>query len=370
MLSSDLRDTIDELAQRQAGHVAAWQLVFVGLTRSQVRGLHARMGWSEVHRGVARVAGSAPSMDGALWAAVLAATEREQRSRNGGPTARWEAAHEAARTSVPVTALSAAWLYGLVTNAPSRPQLLVPHTRPRNIPGVRCIRTRLPLGDQAWVRGIPVPPILRVFWDMAWLARNERHAAIRLRRWMVAADGLRLVRAADLFEVARNPRDFGLPSFVPKPFRVASFSLAKGHSHSASEHTGRTIIADVAKSLGFLAEARPLAIPDIVNPIAEADVAIQVLRLDFEIDGPHHDKPDQQKKDRWRDDQLVQIQWTVRRYQRGFTKTWIASDEPLKPTYVTRPRLSRFHWVDVGRDATAGQLGGSRTARPDAPRRG
>jgi hypothetical protein len=55
--------------------------------------------------------------------------------------------------------------------------------------------------------------------------------------------------------------------------------------------------------------------PRPTRPVAEADIAITLLLLDIEVDGPHHDEPEQQRLDRIRDDRLLALGWTVRRYR-------------------------------------------------------
>ena len=308
---------LSALAQRQAGHIARWQLLGLGCTIAQVDRLAQRMGWTDVHAGVWRLAGVTPSPEGLLWAAVLAAMSGAQR---GTPRLRpdpvpWEQLHQRACKAIGASAFSGAWLYDLVDNPPTTPQLLIPHDLQRRVPGIRTIRTRVWPDTIALIRGVPTMEVVRCLWDCAWLLRREPDAIAPMRRMMAKADGLRLCSAPELHLVAREPRLFELPGIVPEPFRAAAFSLAGGHSHSAIEHRGRQIITEIAASMGLHVEPRPYELRNERGPVAEADVAIPLIRLDCEIDGPHHDDHDQQRKDRWRDGQVRRLRWTVRRYR-------------------------------------------------------
>lgn len=308
--SSDL----DELARVQAGRIARWQLLCLGLGQDQATRLPGRLGWFTDAKGVYRLPGAPEGEIPLMWVAVLASTSWAQR-RSGGPEhLTWQAVHQLACGAAGFTGFSAAWLHGLTDNAPTRPQVLLPHARQCDRRAVQPIRTRLPIGDLESVRGVPVVGALRMLWDCGQLIARSGGTPAQMMRLISRADGRRLVRAEDLHLVAREPKAYGLAATVPPPFQIAAFSLARGHSHSATESTARRIVTDVAAELGLSVEQRPLAIPDEDSPVAEADIAIPLIWLDIEIDGPHHDEPDQQRHDRWRDDQVRTLGWTVRRY--------------------------------------------------------
>ncbi len=291
--------------------MATWQLRLLGLRPFELHQLPKRSGWTRLHRGVWRLDLATDPVKQATWAALLATTTPP----TTGPIT-WEEAHRAARSGVAVTGLSAAYVRGIATTAPPEPQILIPHSVKRIVPNVRVVRTRFSPIDQIFVGGLPLADPLRMFWDLAWIGRRERDIVFPLVRWMSRADGLRIMRAKDLHEVLRDPAAFRLPTPLPTSFRLAVLRLAAGHSHSGSEHVGRRIADEIARPLGLRVHPRPLPLPDEFNPVAEADIAIEQIRLDIEIDGPHHDSPDQIRRDARRDSRMrEELDWTVRRYR-------------------------------------------------------
>ncbi len=48
--------------------------------------------------------------------------------------------------------------------------------------------------------------------------------------------------------------------------------------------------------------------------VGEKDIACEPLRLDIEVDGPHHRLPAQQERDRRRDRLVRAASWTVERF--------------------------------------------------------
>lgn len=319
-LAPDLLHAIDRLGQAQGGHVGRWQLLALGVAPSVAARLPRRLGWTTVHAGTYRLLGAPVTPTGSMWAALLAVADAVQRKGTDHTPADgvqgWEAVHARLLDGVAITGLSAAWLMGLIDNPPTVPQILVPHRLQRRLSGIRVVRTRVWPTRFERHRELPTADAVRTLWDCGWLMRHDHDAGRRMRKMMSRADGLRLCSAPDLHLVAKAPREFGLPGVVPEPFLSAARSLAGGHSHSGAEHRARQIVTEIAATLGLAVEPRPFV---VVNEngvrVAEADIAIPLIRFNCEIDGPHHDDPAQQARDRWRDAQMRQIPWTVRRYR-------------------------------------------------------
>jgi hypothetical protein len=309
-----LAHPLDRLAALQAGQLAGWQLRWLGLEERAVDRALNRLGWPRSLPGVVRAPGHDRGPTARAWAAVLATAPAARRRPTAG-TDPVEGAHAAAVSGNGVTGLTLAHLHGLVPNAPTKAQLLLPHSARTWLREVHPIRTRLPLPPLELVGGVPSVPALRMLVDAAVLLQRSGAGVSEVRTLVSRADGRRLVDVAHLHEVVRDPRAAGLPLRLPTLLRLAAAGTAHGHSHSGTEARGRAIVREVAAELGLHAEPRPLPLPDPTRPVAEADIAITLLLLDIEVDGPHHDEPEQQRLDRIRDDRLLALGWTVRRYR-------------------------------------------------------
>ncbi|WP_370325690.1 hypothetical protein [Euzebya sp.] len=324
-MSDDLRTAIDLLAASQHGHVARWQLLALGLSEDAADKLPARLGWTALSRGVSLLPGHRTSTAGSTWAALLATMSllMVDLTRPAGPLDP-EVIRDVARRTIGATGFTGATLRGLVPNAPTRSQVLIPHHLVKRLADVRTIRTRVYPEHLELVDDVPTVPAVRMLWDCGWVLRHERDAPARLRRLMSLADGVRLVEAETLHLAALHPREHGLPGQVPVPFRIAALSLKDGHSHSGTEHDARELVDEVAARYGLHVEPRPTDIAADGVAAGEADIAIPLLRLDIEIDGPHHREPGQRAKDRRRDARFRQIDWIVRRYDAEFV-----SEDPV-----------------------------------------
>ncbi|HLJ09203.1 MAG TPA: type IV toxin-antitoxin system AbiEi family antitoxin domain-containing protein [Acidimicrobiia bacterium] len=147
--TSDAKDQpeaiIARLAERQYGVFTGQQAFDAGLNQGQLNRRVANGAWERVHRGVFRVAGSAPSPHQRLMIACLSA----------GPAA-------------VVSHAAAAWLWGLPGGDPS-PQVTLPlPARSRNLQGVKVHATSfLPACDRTVRYRIPVTDPARLVVDMA-----------------------------------------------------------------------------------------------------------------------------------------------------------------------------------------------------------
>lgn len=82
-------------------------------------------------------------------------------------------------------------------------------------------------------------------------------------------------------------------------------------THSKRE---RALRAELRRR-GVEVHPEPLDVTDASGrTVGQADIAIPELRLDIEVDGPHHDDPGQQAADRRRDRNMAAIGWAVVRF--------------------------------------------------------
>lgn len=142
---------IGELARRQHGIVARWQLLAMGMGRGAIAGRVGRGALYEVYRGVYTVGCARISRKGRWMAAVLAL----------GPAAC-------------LSHRSAAALWGLTTPGSRWPEVTVPRGRRGRRQGLRS--HQCDLADDEWevVDGIPVTSPLRTVLDLAAvLSRRE-----------------------------------------------------------------------------------------------------------------------------------------------------------------------------------------------------
>ncbi len=311
---------LDRLAARQAGHLAVWQLVMLGVARSSVTELVSRRGWTRVHRGVLRVLGGRADDMGQLWAGLLCVAgvggpERAtSRLLEGGDRV---AALAAAVSDVAVvTGFSAGWLMGIRDNPPAVPQLLVEReTQVRGRP-VRVVRSRRASDDLRWIDGVPCALPHRVLWDMAWIARRTGRAEVNVADAAVHLDRLRVLSMDEFLGAVADPLSFGLPRRVPRAMVGAADRVRPGFSHSETEARGRAIIREVLAELGLDATPRPYLLRDGAGAmVGEMDVAVIDVQWGLEVDGPHHDAPSVAQRDRRRDEQVRGVDgWEVTRY--------------------------------------------------------
>jgi very-short-patch-repair endonuclease len=134
------------VARRQAGAFTVRQALACGTDADVVAGLRLAGEWLEPHRGVLVCAGTPVTEQLRMWAALLAV---------GQPVA--------------LSALSAAWWYGLEqAPEPIRPQLVIPNTRDvGEIAGVDIRRVVPHRWQVVWRRGVPVSPLSITLRDCA-----------------------------------------------------------------------------------------------------------------------------------------------------------------------------------------------------------
>ncbi|HEX2413665.1 MAG TPA: type IV toxin-antitoxin system AbiEi family antitoxin domain-containing protein [Thermoleophilaceae bacterium] len=159
-----LQQLIAELARRQHGVVARWQLVKLGLGRGAI-GARLRSGrWRRIHRGVYATGDAPLSREGRFIAAVLACGEAAVLSHR-----------------------SAAVMWGILSGGPAWAEVTVPGDRGRELVGVKVHRQRLNAADVTSRNAIPITTPGRTLIDLAEVV-SER----TLERAMDEAEYLRL----------------------------------------------------------------------------------------------------------------------------------------------------------------------------------
>lgn len=308
---------VGQLASLQAGHVAIWQCLALGVSRKSLRVRRDSDDWVVVHRSVLRLPGVTATHRGQLWAAVLAVAEARigARGRAVVAPASPTALRDLAGSLAVVTGWSAAVHLGMDVAPPPRPQILVPADVTTRRDGIRLIRSRrgavqFATRDDGLLLALPE----RLMWDAAHVEGGWR-AAERLGDLAVFLDRTRRFSVHELLALAEEPVAFGLPRRPPRLLEVVALKADGGYSHSKTEARGRAIIREVAAEYGLRGEPRPYEVVDGDGVTrGEADVAIIDLRLDLEVDGPHHSYPSQQRRDRRRDRSMGEIAWRVRRF--------------------------------------------------------
>ncbi|MEE8603252.1 hypothetical protein [Euzebya tangerina] len=312
----DRYERLAQLAASQGGHVAAWQCRVIGIPNQWVHEQRRRRGWSVVHEGVYRLPGVPSSWTGDLWAALLSTAAPRARKTVESAQVSGQLNPPLGLTLSPhalVTAWSAAKLYGFERPPPARPQLLLPQDTRNARSGIHVTRTRL-FPDHVLRDGLPCAPPARVLWDAAWIGRKSGGVAKTLHDFAVFLDRTRVFAVAEFLATVDEPVLDGLPRRVPRALRRTAELLSPGFSHSRTEARARQVVQRVAAARGLVASSRPVPIRKDGRIVAEADIAIESLRWDIEIDGPHHSFLAVQRRDRRRDQGLTGIDWITSRY--------------------------------------------------------
>lgn len=226
---------------------------------------------------------------------------------------RTEALVYAAVSAVPtVCGRSALWLHG-VGAAPTKQWLRLPTkgagTTVRN---GTVVRYGAATGEIVWISGLPVVDVEQAFLDVP--GAKEHPSDLWLHH-----DLVKLVAVADSRRAttpdALAARVAAAPRFVGAPVLRRVVSDVRGElSHSATEGTARRIVARVLQPYGLTLEPRPHLVTHQGELAGEADLAVVRVRLDLEVDGPHHQLPEQQRKDRIRDRKMKRAGWEVERF--------------------------------------------------------
>jgi hypothetical protein len=270
-----------ELAARQHGVFALWQLRRLGMTDGCVRKRAHKGRLHRIHRGVyALTPRSLVSREGLWIAAVLACGPRAALSHR-----------------------SAAHLHGLRPTGRARIDILVPRADVRRYDGIEVHRsTAMTAADVTVVDAIPVTTVARMMLDLA--AVVEPRAVEKVVGEAVVRDlfDLRAVTA----QLRRNPRHPGAGTL-----RAAIGPDRAGLTDSELEE----LFVSIWWPTGL---PRPLTRfhvdPGDGGPLIRADFAWPQARFDLETDGDrYHSDPRRRRRDYRRDQRLKRARWDVLR---------------------------------------------------------
>lgn len=278
----DIEATIAELAARQHGRVARWQLLQLGLGEDAIDYRLRRSRFHVLCPGVYAVGHAATTREGRWMAAVLV----------GGPGA-----------ALGGFAGGAHW--GMVRNAPALTDVTVPRNR-ANRPGLRFHRVVLP-SDEVTVRhGIPITTPPRTLFDMAAALPLPRHADKPPRRLEAALNEAEVLRLWDELSLdhllARYPGHRGT-----RAIRLALELRRAGATRTRSDLEDEFVV--------FVDEfqfRRPeLNVPfKLGGRMIEIDAMWRAERIAVELDSRgFHDTAAAFESDRRRDRQLTALGW-------------------------------------------------------------
>lgn len=311
-----------EVAVRQHMVTAVWQLAAAGLAPRTIQRRVAESGWSTPSAGV--VVWPAPDTDERrLMAAFLAyarptaAVARPARQAGAAPAAD-DIVAAARDCGVVVCGDSATWLHGL-SDPPDEAHIMIgAHDGRVSREGVQLRHCSIDLERTTVIQGFRVPLVNDSIMDAARVKRTSPAARhYHLIRLIRTADALRKSSAdsvlADLTAAGKFRGKTAL--------RRACLDLLGELTHSHAEGNARRLVAEVLAPFGLALHPRPLTISDGGVFVGEADLPVVALRLDIEVDGPHHDLPPQQAKDRIRDRKMRDAGWEVERFAVEFIDT-------------------------------------------------
>ncbi len=305
------------ISERQHMLITTWQAEAVGITRQVIGERVRRHGWTRYERGVIGWPGP-DSPVRRLAAAVLTyarptrGAERIVVPAGADREAIVDAAAAAAMNAGQViTGRSGAWLHGFAPR-PQAHWIWLPSESGR----ARRENVELRYGGERagatqWKQGLPVFDPEGCIIETArspqgtWRQREDEVL------WQMSrADSLRL---ATVDSVEKRLLDMGDCS--GQGVLLSAIAKARGQlSHSRSEHRARDLARQALAPLNLEVSERPHEVYLGGRRVGEADIAVLSIRLDVEIDGPHHRFADQRQKDAERDRLMRRAGWEVERY--------------------------------------------------------
>ena len=303
------------IADRQHFVVTTWQLGMCGIGRTAIAERVKQRVLTRRHRGVLEFQGDPlPIRD--LAAAVLAysrpvgAAARVEQLQQDGLTRDAAIARAAVDSGQLLCGPSALWLHG-VRDWDDEIWLRLPEGKGNATRGAIHFRHGAPTGEVAWVQGLPAVDIEQAFLDLpgCWRHLSPRQLHYRLTTTLSAADARRKTTIEQVeTRMAEAGRILG-----SRALAEAILDLRGELTHSGREKRARRIVEEVLAPHGLILHPRPYAVTYEGRCVGEADLGVVAIKLDIEVDGPHHDRPAQQAKDRERDKYMRRAGWEVER---------------------------------------------------------
>ena len=307
-----------EAAVQQHLVLAPWQLTALGLSHEAIRKHAHRHGWHVDDLGawwlpgkdtpLRRIAAAylAFSKPAEAWTRVSVEDWNDEQAVA-------DALVRAARDSqVVVCGPTAAWLHGLRDTPPDHVWLLIGvHAGRRKRPGVRLRYGSVPVSGTTVAHDLPVLDVEHTIVDSARVPMASRtHLYYELVRLLRRAESQRTTTRDKVTKIADRPG-----KFRGKPVLLQVLSdLAGEFTHSRAESDARRLAAQVLAEFGLTLHPEPYQIHHKGVRVAEADLAVLAIKYDLEVDGPHHQLPEQQEKDRNRDRLVLEAQWFPERF--------------------------------------------------------
>lgn len=310
-------DLADEVAARQHYVVATWQLRMLEISNQAIAERVSGQAFGRLHRGVIAFPGPNEPIR-RLAAAVLAysrpagAGSRVLELQQNGVTFTDALVEAAVGSGAVVCGPSALWVYGLEQRAPAPPWIRLPRGCGNATRAGIAVRHGDPSGSVSRINGLPVVDVEQAFMDIPGCRPDLKGQALHhyLSKKISTADARRLT---DLNRLEERLDEVGRVVGAV-PLRLVLLDLRGQLSHSDAEAKGRLVAREVASSLGLTASSRPHPVDHLGRRAGEADVAVFEIKLDIEIDGPHHDEPAQQHADIVRDRMMRRAGWEVERF--------------------------------------------------------
>ena len=292
-MDPDLRRRVTRLARRQHGVVTRAELLELGVTQ------HAIDWWLATHQlvalfpGVYRLGGAPDTWRGrALAAQRRVSTQLHRLGGDGAPP-----------PVVAVGGAAAAHLHGLPGHDRAPRLALVAARRSRAGGGVAvAVRPSLSPADVVTVDRIPVT-------SLAWSAVEVAARAPAADRRDMLAHLLATGRTRPGQLLGAAHRADGVRGRDGVLAVVADLGPAPDHVRSRTER----VLADACIALGLPTPRTNLRVATQRGSY-ELDLAWEDVRLDVEVDGPHHLLPEQRRRDRARDRDLRDDRWQVARF--------------------------------------------------------
>ena len=237
---------------------------------------------------------------------------RVEEAVEGGATRSQALTYAALSVAPRVCGRSALWLHG-VSPPPQKHWVRVPR---KSAGSVRRDGTVFRFGEVSgslyWLSGLPTVDVEQAFMDIA--GAREHRSEIWLHHDLGKAIATAHAKRCTTLEGMQLRIDAS-GRFVGAPLLRDVVADLRGElAHSATEKRARKIASQILRRYGLELHPEPFLVTAGEEKLGEADLPILAIRLDIEVDGPHHLLPEQQREDRLRDRRMRRADWEVERF--------------------------------------------------------